>query len=115
MERFDYQATFHRCGETLPTKIEDWFFAGASIKEGDDGPFVFARWKRRMPEQEQMGWQDDGSYSMVDDLAERDVKPENVQRLARFIGLDLVGVPEPAHKALVQLELGLPMPAPMRS
>lgn len=105
--RLDYQATLHRIGEEIPLRIEGWTFAGSSIKEGETGPFIFARWTRRLPES-QMGWLDDKSYTITDDVVEPEVLVENVQRLARFIGLDLERTPETAHKALVQLELALP-------
>ena len=47
--RYDYCVTLHAVGSELPTKLHGWDFAGASVHEGDNGPFLFVRWRRALP------------------------------------------------------------------
>lgn len=47
--RYDYQGTLHALGAELPLSLGDgWRFAGSCVREGDAGPFLFVRWRRRI-------------------------------------------------------------------
>lgn len=42
----EYQATLHACGEDFPPLLPGWVFLGWSIHDGDEGPYIIARWGR---------------------------------------------------------------------
>lgn len=47
--KIDRQSTIEKIGAELPVKLSDgWTFDGSCVLEGEDGPFLLARWKREV-------------------------------------------------------------------